>query len=109
VVDEMKSLSDLAVWSYVEVSPFHAKKAIPLKWVFKVKYKERGAIERFLARLNPRGSSKSMGIDYSVVFAPVPKYSTLRFLVSQAGMNVLKYVKGTTIFGFFGIRRKTVL
>jgi hypothetical protein len=53
----MKSLPDLAVCSYVEVSRSQAKKAIPLKWVLTVKYKEMARSKGLIPSLQFKGFS----------------------------------------------------
>lgn len=60
------------------------RKAITGKWVFKLKYKANGDIDKYKARFVARGCSQKRGFDYAETYAPVAKLSTLRILLSIA-------------------------
>ena len=60
------------------------KRIVDCKWIFTVKYKADGNIERYKARLVSRGFIQSQGIDYQKTFAPVTKPNTIRVLLLLA-------------------------
>lgn len=57
---------------------------IPVKWVFKIKTDENGAVTKYKARITPKGFRQRHGIDYFEVFANTGKYKTLRVALSIA-------------------------
>jgi hypothetical protein len=58
-----------------------------LKWVFKVKKDEHGAVVRYKARLVVKGYAQRQGVDYDEVFAPVARMEAVRLLLALAAQN----------------------
>ncbi|VVT58424.1 uncharacterized protein SAPINGB_P006201 [Magnusiomyces paraingens] len=81
-VIEMSSLKRNGTWELVDLPP--GRKAINSKWVFKVKRKADGSIERYKSRLVCIGFSQVEGIDYTETFAPVVRYETVRIVLAIA-------------------------
>ncbi|WZZ44936.1 hypothetical protein YC2023_041195 [Brassica napus] len=60
------------------------KKAVSSKWIFTIKYKADGKVERKKSRLVARGFTQTYGEDYIETFAPVAKLHTIRIVLSLA-------------------------
>ena len=60
------------------------KKVIGIRWVFKVKLKPDGSIDKHKARLVARGFLQKPGLDYFEMFAPVARHETIRLVIALA-------------------------
>ncbi len=69
---EYESLMENDTWELVELPP--GKNVIGSKWVFKVKYKSDGKLERFKGRLVAKRYLQRYGIDYDQTWRLIEKY-----------------------------------
>ena len=79
---EYESLLKNETWTLVPLPD--NKHAIGSKWVFKVKHRADGTVDRFKARLVAQGYSQQPGVDYNEVFAPVTRANSIRVILSIA-------------------------
>jgi hypothetical protein len=80
--EELRSIEENRTWTLTEHP--QGRRAIGLKWVFKVKRDEHGAVVRHKARLVVKGYAQRHGIDYDEVFALVARMEAVRLLLALA-------------------------
>ena len=83
--EEIAALNRNGTWE-ICVLP-DGRHAIGYKWIFKIKYKANGEVDRFKARLVAKGYNQREGIDYDETFSLVVKIVTIRCILSIAVNN----------------------
>jgi hypothetical protein len=80
--DEFDDLLANKTWSLCHRPSQH--NIIRNKWVYKIKQKQDGSIDRYRARLVAKGFDQESGVDFTETFSPVVKTSTIRVILTLA-------------------------
>ncbi|GKF80773.1 zinc finger, CCHC-type containing protein, partial [Tanacetum coccineum] len=85
----MKWTPSWATWVLADLPP--GCKPLGCKWIFKIKLKVDGTIEKFKARLVIQGFRQKSGIDYFDTYALVARISTIRLLIAMTSIHNLVF------------------
>lgn len=72
---EIEALENNGTWVLTSFPP--GKQTLRCKWVYHIKHKADGTVERYKARLVVLGNTRTKGIDFKETFAPVVKMVTV--------------------------------
>jgi hypothetical protein len=78
--EEYNALLENQTWRLFR--PSSSKNLIDYKWVYRVKKRADGTIDRYKARLVSKGFNQRYDIDYEDTFSPVVKSATIRIVLS---------------------------
>ncbi|KAL2234657.1 UNVERIFIED_CONTAM: Retrovirus-related Pol polyprotein from transposon TNT 1-94 [Sesamum indicum] len=95
--DEMNSLKKKDTWELCQLPK--GKKALQNRWVYRVK-KESDGKKRYKARFVVKGFQKRYGIDFTDIFTPVVKLTTILLVLSMVATDnlELQQMDGKTAF-----------
>ena len=82
---EMDSLAKNKTWDLVPLPK--GQKSVGCKWVFKLKLKADGSVDRHKARLVAKGYSQQQGLDFTETFAPVAKFASIWAALAIAALE----------------------
>ncbi|CAI7883393.1 unnamed protein product [Closterium sp. NIES-53] len=87
---ELKALQERNTWKVVPIGVAQNKTILTGKWVFPVKTKADGTIDKFKARWVVRGFDQEHGRDFTETFASVSRHTSLRILLAVVAMKKKK-------------------
>ena len=79
---EYASLMENQTWKLV-LKPSD-RKVVQNKWIYKIKYKPNGDIDKFKARLVAKGFIQKRGLDFTETYSPVIRYDSIRAIFATA-------------------------
>ncbi|XP_071694344.1 uncharacterized protein [Rutidosis leptorrhynchoides] len=82
---EMEALHRNDTWELSDLPS--DREPIGCKWIYRIKYKSNGEIDRYKARLVAKGFNQREGVDFDETFSPVVKMITVRCLINIAIQN----------------------
>ena len=82
MVEELSAIERNKTWTLVKAPP--GIKPIGVKWVFRMKKDQTGAVVKYKARLAAKGYSQKFGIDYEEIYTPVARFDSIRILIAIA-------------------------
>ncbi|CAM8990976.1 unnamed protein product [Rhodiola kirilowii] len=82
---EISALESNNTWVIIDLPPNQS--VIDCKWIYRIKHKSDGTIDRYTTRLVAKGFTQVKRIDYIEIFAPVAKITSIRCLLATAAVR----------------------
>ena len=83
--EEIQALHDNGTWTLVPYQP--SMNLVRSWWVYKIKRRANGSVEKYKAQLVARGFTQQEGIDYFETFSPIIKLTTIQLVLIIAVSN----------------------
>jgi hypothetical protein len=85
MAEEIAALERTGIWNLVSPPP-PGVRPITCKWVYKIKTRSDGSLERYKARIVARGFQQEQGRDYDETFAPMTHMTSMHTLLAVASV-----------------------
>ncbi|KAF3662745.1 hypothetical protein FXO38_11003 [Capsicum annuum] len=80
--DEIGALEANHTWDLVDLP--RGKHVIGSKWIYKIKHRANGEVDKYKARLVAKGYTQQKGMNYYETFSPVAKIVSVRSVIAVA-------------------------
>lgn len=86
--NEYDALMKNGTWRLVD--PPVGVEPIGCKWVYKIKYKADGSLDKYKVRMVTKGYIQKVRFDYTKTFTPTSKWGMIRIMFSLVAQNIYK-------------------
>ena len=84
---EIRAIISNNTWTLTDLPP--GFKALPLRWVCRIKHDANNVFEKYKARIVVKGYAQEFGLDFDKTFAPVVRIESVRAILAIAAANDL--------------------